>query len=1804
MNQRSLTLFLLFFTALGLVWFPALAQNPCSVGGTVRLDVSPPAGGNCPVYWAALSGQRGSYIEWQISTVDYEYWELLERHTTVGVNATSVNLTPLMERFPQFRVRARVKYDSCESAYSNTLPVSVQNAAYPFPDYSWSPQRQTAQCGVPLQAITPVNGQGMPSVLKWEAAEYETRTLEEGWQPTTYENQSVLDQLRIVHAEFPQTVSLRPWLRSCVGLREIPDTVTIDVEARSVAGQVNASAGSACSGDEIRFTCANPGGRIIGWGANILSSPENPLEYTLISPKARSTCSHFLKPTPSFALKFSWSREMYTTHFWKEYQERHGSRPKLAVFAIIEVEGCGLVATEAVEIPLAEPSVGGVTASNHVICQGHSPAVPLQVYDYLGKVQRWERSATGNGDWTAIDHGDRAYLPPPEDRTWHYRAIVRGACGADQASIPAEVRAVDRTKGGLIAVDPNHAPVICQGEYAPFLMLEGHQGNVLGWQRSTDGGSTWADIVHLAPLFDPGRPTRPVVYRATIQASGCPMEYSKPYKVDVLPELAPNPFQIDPGWRQSYCLDETILLSVAPDAARNIKWEYAFRDGYNGCSQAWSHFGKGANLERELGQTGNFCIRAVFYNDIRCQPWYTQPIQISVRDCEAMCKLNCGSTKVCPGTSVRIEISGSEGEVLRWEAKRESVGLWEKLPSTGRSIIYRVEEETCFRVLMRMYDAYEFHTEELCIQVYPPPKPGRISTRFLKICRNEIPTDLKIQEHDGDILRWESSFDGITWTSLPNSRKAIEYRPEGIKQPTYFRAAVGICDSVTYPAPVFIDVFDMDASDPGEVTVLDEVLCPGGSVKLKANPILGQLVGWIVGRGTRIDTLRSTDNPLTLNDIQPGTSVAALVQNNACRPMRSEYKNLVLRDQHPNWTVGYHGYWPRICDGKSITLKIRDYNGKSSFWEYFSDSTEGWKRVPSSENVNELKTDPIYRPTKFRKFSVNGCYEAYSKIITVSLSSSLKFGTIVGPVKACSNEAPLIYEYRYDHSAGQAEWRGDNMQWKYSYDGATWKEGDLYSSYLSFDDVPDSIFHSPGAKLFIKACIVEDSCETCSQPFVTEFSPVRQVGSIAGPNLLCSPKEPFFLTYTGEDQVTNWELGIGNCASRNTYYRPLGVSGATLEAIAPDRNVNLCYRAVLDKDGCGKVRRSEPHAVQSASSMSLGRLESDATQICAGETPAPVRLTGSFGTIMRWESSTDGENWLTIPEVRSATYQPPLLDGNRHFRAWVDLGSCGQLPTRSIEYKHLHFQTGTLSPADTVLCGTERSVKVRSEGHFPQIAYWERSSDGQNWIQLRGNQPQIDLELTPGVIWIRQTVACRLNLRASAPVRLERRVAASAAPQIAQSAICPRTREATLLMPDSLTHPVTRWFAGPSQQTASETSTATGGSDEVILPEGARWIWAEVNDPACGLLMTPAIEPVFDLSVCTDCLPIENLTESDIRWGDEPMPASLCLPAEHKPIYVKNMPETAQIRITGRGVSGDQTRGFDWQPPATGGTSNVLNIELTLPNTVCRKTLSASVLLSQPKLEEEKRQIATCSVCPDGSIEVNVYGGFAPYEHRLGDGTWQPAPKFSELRSGRYRLETRDAAGCSNELDFELEHDKLCKTPQDLRIERVGQREAFIVWNPENGIKRYHFDVKPNTPAVRNWMRYTLSDGSASAYLITNLQPGREYLLRVQRRCFDSESEFTDTLVFNTLDWRAGAEYAESAAMRIYPNPTRGPLTVELPEAADWQLFDLTGRLLESGASEAAPLALDLSDRPSGVYLLRLRVDGLYREARVVKIGD
>ena len=129
-----------------------------------------------------------------------------------------------------------------------------------------------------------------------------------------------------------------------------------------------------------------------------------------------------------------------------------------------------------------------------------------------------------------------------------------------------------------------------------------------------------------------------------------------------------------------------------------------------------------------------------------------------------------------------------------------------------------------------------------------------------------------------------------------------------------------------------------------------------------------------------------------------------------------------------------------------------------------------------------------------------------------------------------------------------------------------------------------------------------------------------------------------------------------------------------------------------------------------------GQVLSDNT-VCAGTNSTTLNLNGSVGNVLNWLSSTDGNQWNTIP-VTSTTYDAQNLNTTTMYRALIQNGGSCSIDTSDAATIVVDPKTvgGVLTPDNVDIClNQSQNNTFTLTGNAGDIVNWQRSTDNTNW---------------------------------------------------------------------------------------------------------------------------------------------------------------------------------------------------------------------------------------------------------------------------------------------------------------------------------------------------------------------------------------------------------------------------------------------------------------------------------------------------------
>ncbi|MDF1573608.1 MAG: T9SS type A sorting domain-containing protein [Bacteroidales bacterium] len=253
------------------------------------------------------------------------------------------------------------------------------------------------------------------------------------------------------------------------------------------------------------------------------------------------------------------------------------------------------------------------------------------------------------------------------------------------------------------------------------------------------------------------------------------------------------------------------------------------------------------------------------------------------------------------------------------------------------------------------------------------------------------------------------------------------------------------------------------------------------------------------------------------------------------------------------------------------------------------------------------------------------------------------------------------------------------------------------------------------------------------------------------------------------------------------------------------------------------------------------------------------------------------------------------------------------------------------------------------------------------------------------------------------------------------------------------------------------------------------------------------------------------------------------------------------------------------------------------------------------------RNVAGCYGDSTGSIQVVASGGFgSPWQYSIDNGlNYSTVAYYDELPAGDYQVVVIDAENCAEVgplvtltqpdtllAQFVSKDDILHHT--DWRGD-VDITDGSLVVSATGGTGPYTFQLIPGgSPQALGTYTFTYADSGKYVVAVNDING-----------CGPSE---TDTIEINVIRTSAvGVDDFEGAGVKIYPNPTAGILTLEMPfegGVCDMEVLNMTGQVvLKRQVYPSGGIineTLDLSDKAKGLYMLKINGEAL-RSAIMVK---
>lgn len=956
-----------------------------------------------------------------------------------------------------------------------------------------------------------------------------------------------------------------------------------------------------------------------------------------------------------------------------------GAQNDLSVTAITSpVSGCALTTTENVTIRIFNFGATLPAATSFNVSYTINAGVP--VTELVTLAAPLLTNSTFNYTFTT-----QADLSTPATYTFDATVALAGDINpTNDAFTGYMVTNTANSVGGTVSGGTN----VCETGNSGVLTLSGHTGSVVRWEYSTDGGTTWINISNSTTTQAYNNLTIPTDYRAVVQNGGCAQATSTVASMTIDPATVGGTVS-GSAVRCSGSNSGNVTLSGHTGSV--VRWEFSIDGGVT-----WTPIVNTTTTQSYLNLTQTTFYRARVQSGA-CTALNSTSAVISISPNTVGGTINPAVSNVCSGAnSGTLTLSGHTGNVVRWEYSTDGGVTWTNIGNTSVNQNYlNLTVSRLYRARVQSGACGALYSATAAVNVGAASVGGSVTPATMTVCSGTNTDTLFLSGYSGSILNWEFSTDGgVTWTPIANTTDTLIFT--NLVTTTAYRAQVqnGGC------SPAFSSVSTVTVSPPsvggsvsGGVTVCSG--SNGGTLTLTGES--GTIIGWEASNdGITWTPTGSTGTTDVFTNLTDTTIYHVIIQSGVC-PADTATADTVIVD--PN-TVGgtIMPATDTVCSGiNSGTLTLAGSVGNVLQWEYSTDGGVTWITITNTTTTqayNNLATATIYRAL----VQSGVCTQAYSAQATITMDAQAVGGTLYSDVTVCggSNNGVLTL----------IGFSGAITQWETSTDGGTtWAAIANTANTYNYVNLIDTTMY--------RVIVNSGVCPTDTSTSVTITVDAPSVGgTVTTDDTVCAGANSGTLTLSGHTgTVAGWEYSTDggttwiNLANTTTTQGYINLVTTTM------------YRARVGNGVCPPVNSDT--AIITVDPVVNGGMITGSTTVCASANSGTLTLSGHSGTIVSWETSTDGGVTWTANGNTSTTENYTNLTDTTWYRVILTSGTCGN-DTSAVGTIIVDPATvgGTTSPSASVCAGTNGGT-IYLTGDTGNVIRWEFSVDGgNNWMAL------------------------------------------------------------------------------------------------------------------------------------------------------------------------------------------------------------------------------------------------------------------------------------------------------------------------------------------------------------------------------------------------------------------------------------------------------------------------------------------------------
>jgi PKD repeat protein len=480
----------------------------------------------------------------------------------------------------------------------------------------------------------------------------------------------------------------------------------------------------------------------------------------------------------------------------------------------------------------------------------------------------------------------------------------------------------------------------------------------------------------------------------------------------------------------------------------------------------------------------------------------------------------------------------------------------------------------------------------------------------------------------------------------------------------------------------------------GSVNPAITTVCAGtNSGLLTVSGQTGNVVRWqsSVNNGASWTNISNTTANLAYSNLSQTTWYRCEVLLAPSPPNVSAYSSpaVITVDAASSGTVSSN---VTVCSGtNSGALSLSGTFTAVNYWEYSADGVANWNTIPNtsaSQSYTNLTSSLYYRANV-----TNGtCPAEYSSSALISVSPPSAGGTVSGSDSACSGSNSGMISL--------SGYTGSILRWQYSTDGGvSWTNITNTTSFNNYSNISTTTDY--------RAVIQSGACPTANSTNATvTIFPISVGGTVNSNATVCyGTNNGTLLLVSSTGNVVHWESSSNNGFTWNT------IANATDTISYSNLQVKTQYRALVQSGAC--TAKYSSAAVITVNAATVGGSVSGADTVCSGSNSGSLLLNGYVGSIVRWQSSTDGGvSWSNISNT-TAICNYININSTTLYRAVVQVSGCPAVNSSDAGISVFPVsEGGTLTPDEQEACAGLNNGTIMLSAHSGTILHWESSVDG------------------------------------------------------------------------------------------------------------------------------------------------------------------------------------------------------------------------------------------------------------------------------------------------------------------------------------------------------------------------------------------------------------------------------------------------------------------------------------------------------------